>query len=350
MKALVTGGGGFLGSRIVQMLHARGDNVVVLGRRAHPHLERNGTRTVQADLRDARAVARACQGADCVFHAGGLVGIWGTRRQFWEINVDGTRNVIDGCRMHHVPKLVYTSSPSVVFGEDELCGADESQPYPSSYLAAYPESKAAAEQMVLGSNGPKLATVALRPHLIWGPGDPHLIPRVIAQAREGRLVQVGDGTSRVDITYIDNAAEAHILAADALGPSTPCAGRAYFLSQGEPVTLWPWLNDILAAVGVPRVVRSISYRTAYWLGAFLEIAYCVARSRREPWMTRFLATQLSKSHYFNISAARHDLGYNPRVPTAEGVRRLLASLTVSSGAASPSHGRAWREACPKGGS
>jgi nucleoside-diphosphate-sugar epimerase len=330
MRALITGGGGFLGGHIARLLHERGDEVVAVGRRAYPLLERMGAGTIQADLRNPDAIARACEGIDCVFHVGALVGIWGRRADYWRTNVEGTRNVIEGCRRHGVRKLVYTSSPSVVFDEGELCGVDESQPYPLRYLAAYPETKAAAERLVLAANGPTLATIALRPHLIWGPGDPHLIPQVVSQARERRLVQVGEGTSRVDITYIDNAAEAHVRAADALGPSAPCAGRAYFVSQGEPVLLWPWLNDILSAVGVPAVTRSISYRTAYWLGAVLEAAHRAVGSRRQPWMTRFLATQLSKSHYFDISAARRDLGYQPTIPTSEGLRRLLASMTSGS--------------------
>lgn len=279
MRALITGGGGFLGSHIAGLLRARNDEVVVLGRRCYPQLERKGTRTIQADLRDGQAVARACEGMDCVFHVGALVGIWGKRCDYWSINVDGTRHVIEGCRRHGVSKLVYTSSPSVVFDDREMCGVDESQPYPANHLAAYPETKAAAERLVLAANGAQLATIALRPHLIWGPGDSHLIPQVIAQAREHRLVQVGDGTSRVDITYVDNAAEAHVLAADVLEPSAACAGKAYFLSQGEPVQLWPWLAEILDAVGAPGVTRSISFRTAYWLGAALELVHRAVGSK-----------------------------------------------------------------------
>ncbi len=331
MKALVTGGGGFLGSRIAQMLHARGDDVIVLGRRRYPHHDKAGIKTIQADLRDATAVAKACEGMDCVFHAGALTGIWGKRKAFWEINVDGTRHVIDACRQHGVPRLVHTSTPSVVFGEDELCGVDESQPYPRHYLADYPETKAVAEQMVLAANALTLATVALRPHLIWGPGDPHLIPRVIERARRRRLVQVGDGKNLVDVTYIDNAAEAHLLAADALKPGAPCAGRAYFISQGEPVVLWPWLNEILAAVGAPEVTRTVSYRTAHRVGGTLERIYGFVRVEREPWMTRFLAAQLAMSHYFNIEAAARDFGYRPGVTAGEGVRRLAASLRTETG-------------------
>lgn len=335
MRALVTGGGGFLGGRITQMLHARGDEVFALGRHTYPHHERAGIRTIQADLRDAAAVRDACEGMDVVFHAGALAGIWGRRKAFWDTNVKGTEHVITACRACRVPKLIYTSSPSVVFGDGELCGVDESQPYPDSYLAHYPETKAVAERAVLAADGPSLATVALRPHLIWGPGDPHLIPRIVSRAREGKLIQVGAGDNEVDITYIDNAAEAHLLAADRLRPDAACAGRAYFISQGEPVRLWAWLNGILAAIGAPEVRRSISHRGAYRIGALLEVAYRLVGTTREPRMTRFLATQLARSHYFNIDAARRDLGYRPRITTEQGVKRLLAWLREPNGADVP---------------
>ena len=330
MRALVTGGGGFLGTRIVQMLNARGDEVVVFGRHRYPHHEQAGTRTIQGDLRDAEGVGRACEGMDVVFHVGALAGIWGPRKTFWDINVMGTKHVLTGCHTHGVPRLVYTSSPSVVFGDEELCGVDESQPYPRRHLAHYPATKAEAERMVLAANGPELTTVALRPHLIWGPKDPHLLPRVVARARAGRLVKVGDGKNLVDITYIDNAAEAHLLAADALkSRSAKCAGRGYFISQGEPIELWPWLSEILTAVGAPPVPRSMSYRAAYRIGALLETAYGAVRAKSEPPMTRFLATQLAKSHYFNITAARNDLGYEPRISTAEGLPATVEYLSAN---------------------
>ncbi len=325
MKALVTGGGGFLGSRISRMLRERGDEVTVLGRSVYPQLETVGIRTIRGDVRDAAVVRAACQNVDTVFHCAAKAGVWGPRREYLSINVGGTRNVLDACRANGVSKLVYTSTPSVVFGKDDLCGVDESQPYPDGYLAAYPETKAAAERMVLAANGPHLATIALRPHLIWGPGDPHLIPRVLDRARRGRLVRVGDGRNLVDITYVENAALAHVLAADVLGPGGRCAGKAYFLSQGEPVCLWSWIDTILAAAGLPRVTRSVSFRTAYLAGAAMEVLYRSLWLATEPPMTRFVATQLAKAHYFNISAARVDIGEFVRVTAAVGVERLKRS-------------------------
>jgi nucleoside-diphosphate-sugar epimerase len=326
MRVLVTGGGGFLGSHICRRLHARGDEVVALGRNRYPLLERDGIRTLQADLCDAGATLRSCEGFDAVIHSAAVPAIWGPKEMFRRINVDATRNVLDSCLACGVGKLIYTSTPSVVFGEEELCGVDESQPYPARYLADYPASKAEAEQMVLAANGARLETVALRPHLIFGPGDPHLFPRIILRARAGRLRQVGDGNNLVDVTYIDNAVDAHLLALDRRRSSPSSSGHAYFISQGKPVRLWTWLGDILGRLDLPAVRRAISYRTARVVGAVAERVYRVARIRSEPPMTRFLASQLAKSHYFDISAARRDLGYEPAVSTEEGVNRLVAWL------------------------
>jgi nucleoside-diphosphate-sugar epimerase len=179
---------------------------------------------------------------------------------------------------------------------------------------------------VLEANGPELATIALRPHLIFGPGDPHLFPRIVRRARAGRLVQVGDGTNLVDVTYVDNAADAHLRAAEALRPGAPCAGKAYFISQGEPVCLWPWLEGILSRIGLGPIRRRISHPTARRLGTFFEVFYGLLGVKSEPLLTRFLAGQLAKSHYFCIDAARRDLGYQPAVSTEEGAERLVEWL------------------------
>lgn len=327
MRALVTGGGGFVGSHVALLLHRRGDEVTVLGRSAYPTLESQGIRAIRGDVRDGDLLAESFRGMDVVFHVAGIPGIWGDRRLFETVNVGGTRHVIAACRSAGVPRLVFTSSPSVVFGTEALCGVDESQPYPERYESVYSETKAAAEKLVLAANDGQLATVAIRPHMVWGPGDPNLIPRVIQRARQGRLIQVGDGSNLVDITYIDNCAAAHVLAADALRAGGACAGKAYFISQGEPVRFWPWLAEVLEAVGAPPARRTISYQAAHRIGAILEMVYRLLRLRGEPRMTRFLAGILAKSHYFSIDAARRDFGYEPAVSTEEGVRRLVASMT-----------------------
>jgi nucleoside-diphosphate-sugar epimerase len=327
MRALVTGGGGFLGGYIVEALLARGVGVRSFGRGDYPQLRAQGVEVVRGDIRDADAVAAACRGIDCVFHAAALPGIGMQRRSYEEVNRLGTEHVLAGCRAAGVQRLVYTSSPSVVFAGVDQCGVDETASYDFRWMEAncayYSLTKARAEQAILAANGDPLRTCALRPHLIWGPGDTHLVPRLIARARSGRLRRVGDGTNLVDITYVENAAEAHLLAADALANvDSPVAGKAYFISQGESVNCWQWIDDVLALVDLPPVHKTLSLKTASRIGAVCEVAYRMLRLSGEPPLTRFLAAQLGTSHWFDISAARRDLGYEPRVSTAEGMQRL----------------------------
>ena len=257
-----------------------------------------------------------------MFHVAAKAGIWGPRDEFVRANVDGTRNVVEACRAHGVGKLVFTSSPSVVYGGGDLEGVDESIPYPDHFDAFYPETKAEAERIVLRANGPDLATVALRPHRIWGPGDNHLIPRIIVRAKSGRLRRIGDRLNRVDSIYIDNAAEAHLQAADRLSPGSKPAGKAYFLSQGDPWPLWELVNGILRAAKLPPIRKTISPTVARLAATVLEAAHRTFRLSGEPMMTRFLVHQLSTAHWFNIDAARRDLGYQPRISIDEGLRRL----------------------------
>ncbi|MEW6279654.1 MAG: NAD-dependent epimerase/dehydratase family protein [Candidatus Eremiobacterota bacterium] len=340
MKALVTGGGGFLGGAIVAQLMEQGHQVTTFSRGRYPRVEALGARCLQGDLSDPPAVSQAVAGCDVVFHVAARAGIWGSFEEYFDANVRGTLNVLDACRAHRISRLVYTSSPSVTFGGEESLGSDERLPYPRRFLNHYSRTKAMAERMVLGANGHDgLSTVSLRPHIIWGPHDNHILPRLIARAREGKLLQVGNGTNRVDITYVDNAARAHLQAAERLSPESPVAGRAYFLSQGEPVALWPWINDLLIRLGIAPVRRKIPFRAAYALGAVLEFAHGVIGLGKgglrpppsnprlgEPRMTRFVACQLGMSHFYNIEAAHRDLGYQARVSTAEGLERTVAWL------------------------
>jgi nucleoside-diphosphate-sugar epimerase len=263
------------------------------------------------------------------------------RRRYDEVNRQGTLNVLAACRKAGVSRLVYTSSPSVVFAGGDQRGVDESLSPNLGWLAKhrayYSLSKAQAEQTVLAAHGDELRTSALRPHLIWGPRDSHLIPRLIARARSGRLRLVGDGANLIDVTYVENAAEAHVQAADALGEAASAVGgKAYFLSQGEPVNCWQWIDEILAQVDLPPVRKSISAKAAWQIGAACETAYRLLRLGGEPPMTRFLAAQLASSHWFDISAARRDFGYEPRISTAEGMRRLGSWLRNQSEFASES--------------
>jgi nucleoside-diphosphate-sugar epimerase len=272
--------------------------------------------------------AAACAGMEIVFHVAGVAGIWGPWDHFFGINTLGTRNVVRGCLQHGVQRLVYTSSPSVTFDGTDQPNIDESAPYATHWLCHYPHTKALAEQYVLQTHGDRgLATCALRPHLIWGPRDKHLIPRLLARARRGQLRQVGQGRNLVDITYAENAAMAHLQAADALAMDSPVGGQAYFISQGQPVNCWQWINQVLRLAQLPPVTKSISQRAAWCVGAAMESVYGLLRLPGEPRMTRFLAAQLSSSHYFDITRARHDFGYQPQISTEEGMQRLARELS-----------------------
>lgn len=326
MNVLVTGGGGFLGGAIVRQLLERGDAVRSYSRGAYPELARLGVEQLQGDLTDRRDLTSAAQGCECVYHVAAKAGIWGSYQEFHEVNVTGTENVLTACRLHGINKLVYTSSPSVVFDGRDVTGGDESLPYPAHFEAHYPHTKALAEQLVLTANCSDLATVALRPHLIWGPGDNHLVPRIIAKGRAGKLRRIGNRPCLVDTVYVDNAARAHLLAGDKLTPGSPIAGRAYFISNGEPIPLWEMVNRILAAADLPPVTRTISPRMAYAVAGLCEGIWSLFKLSGEPPMTRFVAQELATAHWFNINAARKDLDYDPEITIAEGLVKLRAWL------------------------
>ena len=363
--ALVTGGTGFLGRRLVERLLAAGRPVTVLARRADPTLTARGVRFITASLDDNSAVTAACAGHATVFHTAAKVGVWGRYDDFFRTNVLGTRALLAGAREHDVRHFIHTSTPSVVYNGRALVGADESLPLTTACPSPYPLTKAIAEREVLAAHSSSLRTVALRPHLIWGVGDPHLVPRVLARARAGRLRIVGDGQNQVDMVHVENAVDAHLLAehtltqchllgdtldmarknqchpiGDTRGGETMRAepgqhpamspqsvgGRAYFITNGEPVYLWAWINELLVALGEPPVTRKISLRTASTLGALCDTAWRLLPLRGEPPMTRFIAAELAKDHWFDLTAARRDLGYVPRISMAAGTAELVASL------------------------
>lgn len=334
---LVTGGTGFLGRRLVERLLAQGRAVTVLGRTPAPDLEKRGVRFLRASLDDAPAVADACTGIATVFHTAARVGVWGRYDDFYRTNVLGTRALLAGCRRHGVRCFVHTSTPSVVYNGRDLANADESLPLTTACPSPYPLTKALAEREVLAANTPDLRTVALRPHLIWGVGDPHLVPRVLARARAGRLRIVGAGRNTVDMVHVENAVDAHLLAEQALSspdPQTqtrdpnarPVAGRAFFITNGEPVVLWDWINGLLAALGEPPVTKKISLGAASAVGAVCETLWRALPLKGEPPMTRFIAAELAKDHWFNLTAARRDLGYTPRITMPIGTAELVAAL------------------------
>ncbi len=326
MRVLVTGGGGFLGGGLCRGLLARGDTPVSFQRRRSAALDALGIEQHLGDLADADALIAACAGADAVLHNAAKAGAWGSKQEYFSANVTGTENVIRACRANGIARLVYTSTPSVTHsGRTPVEGGNEANtPYGEHFKAWYPASKKVAEQRLLAANDMQLATVALRPRLIWGPGDTQLLPRLVDRAVAGRLRFIGDGENRMDTTFLDNAVDAHLRALDALQPGAACAGRAYFISNGEPLSAREIVNDLLRAADAPEVDQSIPYPVAYAMGAILEATWRVLRLEGEPVMTRFLAEQLSTPHWYDISAAERDFGYRPQVSIAEGLARTAA--------------------------
>ena len=324
---LVTGGGGFLGKAIVRILVTRGDKVTSFSRGFYPELDQWRVRQVQGDIADPRAVEDACEGMDVVYHVAARAGVWGKFKDFHRANVVGTENVIAGCREKGVERLVYTSSPSVVFDGNDMEGVDESVPYPTHFHAPYPETKAMAEKIVREAASSGLGIIILRPHLIWGPGDNHLLPGIVSRAK--RLRRIGDGTNVVDTIYVDNAAHAHVLAGDRLRADASLSGNIYFISQDDPIPLWDMVDHFLEAAGLPPVQGDVSAQAAYWVGGVLEGIFKIFPLKGEPPMTRFAARELATSHWFDISRAKQDLGYIPLVSTEEGLERMTTWLNKS---------------------
>ncbi len=325
---LVTGGGGFLGGHIVRKLLARGDRVRVFGRRDYPELRALGVDCRRGDLADADAVRSAVDGCAAAIHTAAIPGVWGRYEIYYNANFLGTKNLIEAALASGLNRFVHTSTPSVVHGGDSIEGGDESLPYPKRFLTPYAATKALAEKLVLGANSPVLATAAIRPHLIFGPGDTQLIPKLLARARAGRLVRVGDGKNLVSVSYVENVADAHLMLLDALRPGQPPSGGTYFVNEPEPVNCWDFINRIVTGCGLPPVTRGIPYRAAYAAGWLCEKIWSTLGREDDPRLTRFLADQLATSHWFRTDRAARDFGWRPAVSLDEGLRRMLAEMNA----------------------
>lgn len=332
-RVLVTGGGGFLGKHIVRQLLEKGYEVCSLSRGTYPELEKLGVQTIKGDISQYDDVYTALNNTDAVIHTAAKAGIWGRKQEYLSINYIGSKNIVRACQEHGIKYLIYTSSPSVVFGEESILRGDEAIPYPKKYLTYYSYSKMLAESYILKAHsGKSLKTLALRPHLIWGPEDPHFIPRLKERQKTGKLKRVGPLDNLVDVIYVENAAEAHVLALETLIHKGNIGGKPYFLGQESPVNLWSFINQLLvAAGGQSNHSRSVNAHLCYAVGDFLEKIYRLfGIYHKEPIMTRFLANQLTKSYYFSHHSARKAFGYEPRVSLQEGLARV-AQYEASAG-------------------
>jgi 2-alkyl-3-oxoalkanoate reductase len=323
MKIFVTGGGGFLGFAIVRQLQAQGHEVVSFSRHNYPHLDELGVTQHQGDLRDFVVLKQAMEGCGAVIHVAAKIGMWGKYQDFFQTNVLGTENVLKACREQDIKYLIFTSSPSVVFDGKDSEGKDESLPYPKKFTAFYPETKALAEQRVMAANNASLKTVCLRPHLIWGPGDNQMLPRLIEKAKQGKLKIIGNGGNKVDCIFIDNAARAHTKVLEQLiKDPTPVEGKVYFISQGDPIPMAELIQNLLATAGLSPVSKHLSPVIAKLVGRVLETIYRFLGKSSEPLITLFLAQQLSSAHWYDISAAKRDFGYEAEVSIKEGMKQL----------------------------
>jgi nucleoside-diphosphate-sugar epimerase len=321
MKILVTGGTGFLGQHLVKALLADGHRVTLMGRSmaAAQALIMAGAVPMVADLRDAERVQAACRGMEAVYHAGALSAPWGRYADFYAVNVEGTRAVVAGCLQHGVRRLLYVSSPSVVFDGHDQLNVTEAVPYPRRFVSPYSHTKKLGEDIVHDAALAGLETVTLRPKAIFGPGDQTLLPRLVAAARQGRLPQIGDGRNLVDLTYVENVVHALRLALHA-----PAAiGKTYTITNDEHVPLWETIRLVLRRLGLSTTLRMLPLSVVLTAARLMELRATL--TGKEPLLTRYSATILARTQTYDISAARNDLGYRPQRTVTEGIECTLAA-------------------------
>jgi nucleoside-diphosphate-sugar epimerase len=311
-----------LGRAVARVLHERGEDVTTFQRGPSGF----GGREVRGDVTDAAGIRAAARGQDAIVHLAARVSVTGPWRAFETVNVGGTAQVVSAARAGgSVRRLVFVSSPSVAHSGSSLVGAGAGPADPAAARGHYARSKAAAELLALAADDPALAAVAVRPHLVWGPGDTQLVGRIVARARARRLVLVDRGLALMDCTYLDNAATAIVAALD----RAPLAhGRAVVVSNGEPRPVAEILARICAAAGAPAPALRVPYGVARAGGAVAEGVWAVLRRTDDPPMTRFLAEQLATAHWFDQRVTREVLDWAPTVDLEEGFARLAAWYTA----------------------
>jgi sterol-4alpha-carboxylate 3-dehydrogenase (decarboxylating) len=331
-RALVTGGRGFVGLALVDALVERGDTVTVVDMGASP--PREGITYLEADIRDEEAMAKACEGQDIVYHSASIVHTKQSReKMIWDVNFGGTESMLAASRSQGVPKFVYVSTASAVYEGRDIENGDETLPYSTISQAHYADSKIAAEKQVLATSGEGgLLTCAIRPHVVFGPGDTRFLPALLKRAKAGRLkFAVGREQKLSDFTYIGNLVDALMAAGDRLEADSPVAGQAYFITNGEPMGFWDFVRQMLAALDLPPIKGTVPFRVAYAVAAVAE-GFDTLRGgtlNSEDGLTRFAVRYMCTHHYFSIDKARRDLGYDPKIDIAAGIALTAKHLRES---------------------
>lgn len=331
MKVVITGGLGFVGNQIAQSLRKTTEinEIIAIGRSNQPPPSKifEGLRYVTCDLSKENLNYPWLKDVDVVFHVAAKAGVGGRYKEYFNANFVATKNLMEGCKSYGIQRFIYTSTPSVVFNNQNIRNGNESLPYLNTQISPYAFTKAKAEKLVLESHRPReFQTLAIRPHLVWGKGDPHLLPKVINRHRKKRLRIIGFGKNKMDLTHVSNVAHAHICAYRSLKRDSSFGGKPYFIGQNEPVELWPWLNDLFKGLKMSPLNKSISFKNAYILGWFLEKIWGVSRLGSDPPMTRFVASQLAHDHWFSSSSAKKDLNYEPIINMKDAMEDTLPWL------------------------
>jgi nucleoside-diphosphate-sugar epimerase len=323
MKVLVTGGTGFLGKQLALRLKTLGYDVSVLGRNRviGEQLQAEGLRFLQTDLKDTRATVEVCQGQDYVFHCGALSSPWGKYQDFYNANVLGTRNIIQGCQSYNVRRLIHISTTSVYFDFSHRLNISENAPLPVKSVNAYAETKRLAEEEINRAYQCGLPAIAIRPRAIFGPGDTAILPRLIKASDRTGIPLINEGKACLDITYVDNVVDALLLCQNA--PDT-LLGKTFNISNGEPLDLGTLLETLSKKLGYPFKLKQIPYSTAYWAAAAMELMSNTLLFGKEPLLTRYTVGLLAFSQTLDITAARKELGYQPRVSIEEGLTKFTS--------------------------
>lgn len=324
MKLLVTGGTGFLGTHLAHRLQEMGHEVTAIGRnRAKGEaLAKRGIRFLAADLADEGAIKAACQGQEAVFHTGALSSPWGAPAAFHAANVLGTRHIVDGCLQHGVSRLIHVSTPSIYNSYQDHLGVREDAPLPPRPVNEYARTKLLAEAEVQRGFAAGLPVVTLRPRAIFGPGDQAILPRLIQVAKRGRMPLINGGRALIDLSYVENVVDALLL-----GLTAPerCLGRAYNITNGEPMELRVLLTTLFERLGMQVKLIELPWGLAWGIASTLEAVYRLLPGQPEPPLTRFAIGSIGLSQTLDISAARLELGYTPRINVMEGIEQFAAA-------------------------